>query len=149
MLKIKSIKPIGSQILVSKDLYGWDDFDSSGLIIHKRGDLKTYQRVLAVGSDVKLVKQGDVVEINFYKYAVFKEDPNSVKAINDNPIVGLRLNEVELTNQDGDIVPCLLVDQRDVRYILEDFEECTYKKGKEIIIERPKVNLILPSTSIK
>jgi co-chaperonin GroES (HSP10) len=149
MLKIKSIKPIGSQILVSKDLYGWDDFDSSGLIIHKRGDLKTYQRVLAVGSDVKLVKQGDVVEINFYKYAVFKEDPNSVKAINDNPIVGLRLNEVELTNQDGDIVPCLLVDQRDVRYILEDFEECTYKKGEEIIIEQPKVNLILPSTSIK
>ena len=123
MLKIKSIKPIGSQVLVSKNLYGWDDFDVSGLIMHKRGDLKTYQTVLSVGSDVRFVKPGDVVEINFYKYAVFKEDPNSVKAMADNPIVGLRLNEVELTDDSNEPVCCLLIDQRDVQYILEDFKE--------------------------
>lgn len=149
MLKIKSIKPIGSQVLVSKNLYGWDDFDVSGLIMHKRGDLKTYQTVLSVGSDVKFVKPGDVVEINFYKYAVFKEDPNSVKAMADNPIVGLRLNEVELTDDNNEPVSCLLIDQRDVQYILEDFKECTYAKDKEIIVEKPKTNLILPSDRIK
>ena len=149
MLKIKSIKPIGSQILVSKNLYGWDDFDASGLIMHKRGDLKTYQTVLSVGSDVRFVKPGDVVEINFYKYAVFKEDPNSVKAMADNPIVGLRLNEVELTDDNNEPVSCLLIDQRDVQYILEDFKECTYAKDKEIIVEKPKTNLILPSDRVK
>lgn len=149
MLKIKSIKPIGSQILVSKNLYGWDDFDASGLIMHKRGDLKTYQTVLSVGSDVRFVKPGDVVEINFYKYAVFKEDPNSVKAMADNPIVGLRLNEVELTDNSNEPVSCLLIDQRDVQYILEDFKECTYAKDKEIIVEKPKTNLILPSDRVK
>lgn len=149
MLKIKSIKPIGSQVLVSKNLYGWDDFNASGIVIHTKGDLKTYQTVLAVGSDVKFVKPGDVVEINFYKYAVFKEDPNSVKAMADNPIVGLRLNEVELVDKDNEPVSCLLIDQRDVQYILEDFDECTYPKGKEIIVEKPKTNLILPSDRIK
>ena len=149
MLKIKSIRPIGSQVLVSKNLYGWDDFDASGLIMHKRGDLKTYQTVLSVGSDVRFVKPGDVVEINFYKYAVFKEDPNSVKAMADNPIVGLRLNEVELTDDNNEPVCCLLIDQRDVQYILEDFKEYTYAKDKEIIVEKPKTNLILPSDRVK
>ena len=31
MLKVKKIKPIGCQVLVTKDLYGWDDFDESGV----------------------------------------------------------------------------------------------------------------------
>ena len=68
MLKQKMIKPVGCQVLVTENLYGWDDFDESGLIIHKRGDLKHYQEVIAVGDDVKWVKPGDVVAINFYKY---------------------------------------------------------------------------------
>ena len=149
MLKLKKIKPIGSQVLVTKNLYGWDDFMEGGVLIHKRGDLKDYQEVLSVGDDVRFVKPGDVVKINLYKYAVFKEDPNSVKAMADNPIVGLRLNEVELTDDNNEPVSCLLIDQRDVQYILEDFKECTYAKDKEIIVEKPKTNLILPSDRIK
>ena len=149
MIKLKSIKPVFSQVLVTKELYGWDDYDESGLILHKKGDLKDYQTVIAIGDDVRITKPGDLVDINFYKYAVFKEDPNSVKAMADNPIVGLRLNEVELTDDNNEPVSCLLIDQRDVQYILEDFKECTYAKDKEIIVEKPKTNLILPSDRIK
>ena len=138
-------------MLVTENLYGWDDFDEAGIIIHKRGDLKTYQEVIAVGDDVKFVKPGDVVEINLYKYAVFKEDPNSVKAMADNPIVGLRLNEVKMTGVDDEEVTCMLIDQRDVTYILEDYSEVTYeqKKHKLINIEKPKSKLILPNKSVK
>ena len=110
MLKLKKIKPIGSQVLVTKNLYGWDDFMEGGVLIHKRGDLKDYQEVLSVGDDVRFVKPGDVVKINLYKYAVFKEDPNSVKAMADNPIVGLRLNEVEMVDVEGEPVMCFLID---------------------------------------
>ena len=151
MLKLRKIKPIGCQVLVTENLYGWDDFDEAGIIIHKRGDLKTYQEVIAVGDDVKFVKPGDVVEINLYKYAVFKEDPNSVKAMADNPIVGLRLNEVKMTGVDDEEVTCMLIDQRDVTYILEDYSEVTYeqKKHKLINIEKPKSKLILPNKSVK
>ena len=150
MLKLRKIRPIGSQVLVSKNLYGWDDFDESGLIIHKRGDLKSYQEVIAVGSDVKFVKPGDVVEINLYKYVVFKEDPNSIKANADNPIVGLRLNEVEMIDNNNEDTTCFLIDQRDINYILEDFDEVAYNAKDELIkIESPKQQLILPNNKIK
>lgn len=149
MLKLKKIKPIGSQVLVTKNLYGWDDFMEGGVLIHKRGDLKDYQEVLSVGDDVRFVKPGDVVKINLYKYAVFKEDPNSVKAMADNPIVGLRLNEVEMVDVDGEPVMCFLIDQRDVDYILEDYSEETYKAKRLVVVDKPVKKLILPNNKIE
>lgn len=138
-----------SQVLVTENLYGWDDKNEAGIITATKGDIKPYQTVIAVGEDVKQVKPGDVVAINYYKYAEFKEDPNSVKAINGNSVVKLHLNEVELTDAEGESVTCFLIDQRDIKYILEDFEECTYNNKDELIkIEQPKVNLILPSKKI-
>lgn len=150
MLKLRKVTPIGSQVLVTKNLYGWDDFDAFGIIIHKRGELKTYQQVLAVGKDVSFVKPGDTVEINLYKYAVFKDDSNSVKAMNDNPIVELRLNEVEMVDAEGEPITCIIIDQRDIRYIMDDFDEVTYGKNDKLItVEKPKKNLILPDNRIK
>lgn len=149
MLKIKKIKPVGCQVLVTKNLYGWDDFDESGLIMHNRGDLKTYQTVIAVGDDVKFVKPGDVVEINLYKYCEFKDDPNSVKVNGVNQVVELHLNVVDLVNDKGEDVPCFLIDQRDVKFILEDYSEATYKDKKLIDIVPPKKQLILPDNKIK
>ena len=151
MLKVKRIKPIGSQVLVTENLYGWDDFNESGLIIHKRGDIKSYQEVIAVGDDVKFVKPGDVVEINFYKYCSFENDENSIKVNGTNKVVNLHLKEVELLGEDNELHTCFIIDQRDVNFILEDFEEVTYekKKHKMIQIEQPKTKLILPDDKIK
>lgn len=151
MLKVKKIKPIGCQILVTENLYGWDDFNEAGLIIHKRGDLKTYQEVIAVGDDVKMVKPGDVVEINLYKYCSFENDENSIKVNGTNKIVSLHLNEVEMTSADDEPVTCFLIDQRDIKFILEDFEEVTYeqKKHKLIQVKQPNKKLILPENKIK
>lgn len=138
-------------MLVTENLYGWDDFNESGLIIHKRGDLKPYQEVIAVGDDVKFVKPGDVVEINFYKYCEFENDSNSVKVNGVNKIVNIHLNEVEMVDIGGDPATCILIDQRDIKYVLEDFEEVTYepKNHTLIQIEQPKKKLILPNTKIK
>ena len=151
MLQLRKIKPIGCQVLVTENLYGWDDFDDAGIIVHKRGDLKEYQDVIAVGDDVKFVKPGDTVKINFFKYCKFKNDPNSVKAMADNPIVDIRLNEIEMTDVLGDPITCFLIDQRDIEYIMEDWQEITYeqKKHKLIQVEKPKTKLILPNTEIK
>lgn len=151
MLKLKKLKPIGCQVLVTENLYGWDDFDEAGLIIHKRGDLKNYQEVIAVGDDVKFVKPGDVVAINYYKYCSFENDENSVKVNGSNKIVNLHLNEIEMAGENDEPVTCFLIDQRDITYILEDFEEITYeqKSHKLIQIEQPKTKLILPINKIK
>lgn len=151
MLKLKEIKPMGCQILVTKNLYGWDDFNEVGIILNKRGDLKHYQTVLAVGDDVKWVKPGDVVAINYYKYAEFKDDPNSIKVNGTNKIVELHLNEIEMVGENDEEVPCFFIDQRDVQYILVDFKEVTYDqlKHKPVQIKQPKVKLILPNNKIK
>lgn len=148
MLKLKTIKPLFSQILVTENLYGWDDKDASGIIIHKKGDLKSYQQVIAVGDDVKFIKPGDTVQVNLYKYTIFKEDPNSVKAMADNPIVGLRLNEVELTDENDEPLTAFLIDQRDVQYIMTDFEEVVYNDKDELIkVDKPS-KLILPNKKL-
>ena len=149
MLKLKEIKPLFSQVLVTEELYGYDDRDSSGIIMAKKGDIKPYQTVIAVGDDVKYVKPGDVVAINFYKYAEFKEDPNSVKAIGGNTMVKLHLNEVTLTNDDNEDIACFIIDVRDIKYIILDKEEVVYNK-KDELIEVPKPNkLILPNSKLR
>lgn len=151
MLEVKKIKPIGTQVLVTKNLYGWDDYNEGGILIHQRGDIKQYQTVVAVGDDVGGVKPGDVVNINFFKYAVFKEDHNSLKvAEKDNPVIGLRLKEVEMVDTEGEPIICFIIDFRDIEYILEDFREVTYgEKDKKIKIKQPKKQLILPDNKIK
>lgn len=151
MLEISKIKPMGSQVLVTKNLYEWDDFNDCGIMIHQRGDIKDYQTVVSVGSDVKGLKPGDVVAINFFKYAVFKEDHNSLKvAERDNTIIGLRLNEVEMVDAEGKPITRFIIDFRDIKYILEKFKETTYSKNtNKIKIDQPKKQLILPDTKIK
>lgn len=149
MLKLRKIKPIFSQVLVTEDLYGWDDKNAAGIIVHKKGDLKTHQKVLAIGDDVKTVKPGDLVEVNLYKYAVFKEDPNSVKAMADNPMVGLRLNEVELTDENDESVYAFIIDQRDIKYIITDSEEVAYNDKDELQkVENPKATIIVPNKKL-
>lgn len=147
MLELRKIQPVFSQVLVTEELYGYDDVSHGGVIVNVKGDVKQYQTVVAVGSDVTQVKPGDVVKINFARYAVFKEDPNSVKAINDNKVVNIRLNEVEMTDTEGNSVMCFLIDQRDIQYILEDFDEVCYNKEDELT-KVGKTNLILPSKRI-
>ena len=78
MLHIKEIKPLFTNILTTGNKYEEDE-KQNGLIIAKKGDLKLYQTVMAVGSMVRDVKVGDQVMINPKNYAVKKYDPNSVK----------------------------------------------------------------------
>lgn len=148
MLRLKEIKPMFNQVLVTEELYGYDDKDEAGIIIASKGDIKPYQTVVAVGDDVKKVKPGDVVAINFYKYAEFKEDPNSVKAMGGNRMVSLHLNEVELVDENDEVVRCFIIDERDVKYILVDFDEVVYDK-EDNLIEIPKMNLILPNNKLR
>ena len=147
MLELRKVQPLFCQVLVTEELFGYDDVSAGGVIVSQKGDIKPYQTVVAVGSDVTQVKPGDVVKINFAKYAILKEDPNSVKAINDNAVVKLRLNEVEMTDAEGNPVMCMLIDQRDIQYIMEDFDEVCYNK-KDELVKIGKTNLILPSKRI-
>ena len=136
MLKITSIKPMFNNILTTMNHYDKDEYEN-GIIMYKKGDLKAYQEVLAVGSAVKGINIGDKVMINPIRYAKKKHQDGSLKdgVITDNPIVKYEFNVVTVNNED-----CLLLYDQDIMYVFE---------GEEIELKANKSsNLILPDNEI-
>lgn len=136
MLNITGVRPMFNNILTTMNRYEKDEFEN-GIIIYKKGDLKEYQEVIAVGSTVRDIKIGDKVMINPIRYAKKKHQDGSLKdgVITDNPIVKYEFNIIKVNGEN-----CLLLYDQDVMYIFE---------GEEIESKEQKPsNLILPDTEI-
>ena len=137
MLKIKSIKPLFTNVLTTGDKYEGDEKDN-GLIVANKGDLKLYQTVIAVGSMVRDIKVGDKVMINPKNYAVKKYDPNSVKEdMGMNSTIGYQMPWVTVDDAEGNPQECLLLLDRDIEFIFE---------GEEV--QENESSLILPKKTI-
>ena len=121
MLKIKKIKPMFNRILVTSDKYE-KDIKQGGVVTITAGTLKEYQRVIAVGSTVRDIKEGDLVLINPTRYAVRKHNEGSLKngVVTDNPVTSYNFNLVDV---DGKI--CILLYDQDIDYVIEEYEEIT------------------------
>ena len=122
MLKIKKIKPMFNAIITTMDRYE-ADLVKDGVIVDtdkQQGGIKEYQRVVAVGSTVRDIKVGDLISINPTRFGVKKHQEGSLKdgIITDNPIIGYNFDIVEMNDE-----PYLLLQDRDVNYIIEDSEE--------------------------
>lgn len=119
MLKVKKIKPLFNRILVTSDKYK-KDVKQGGVVTITAGTLKEYQKVIAVGSTVRDIKEGDLVLINPTRYAVRKHKEGSLKdgVITDNPVTSYNFNLVEV---DGKI--CILLYDQDIDYVIEEHEE--------------------------
>lgn len=132
MLKIKKIKPMFTHLITTMDKYEEDITTTSGLIDTKRqkGTVKEYQKVIAVGSLVKDIKVGDMVLINPKNYRQLKHEKGSMKdgVITDNPVVGYNIPTVEINGEQF-----MYLDDRDIEYVIEDFEEVEDPKPSTII----------------
>lgn len=122
MLKVKSIKPLFTSLITTMDKYEQDKITDGGLIdaSKQQGTLKEYQTVLAVGDSVRNIKVGDLVCVNPARFAVRKHEKGSMRdgVITDNPVVGYNFDIVEMDGKN-----CLLLQDRDIEFIIEDFEE--------------------------
>ena len=122
MLKIKKIRPMFTSLITTMDKYEHDKLTNSGLIdaAKQQGTLKEYQKVLAIGDSVRNIKVGDLVCINPSRFAVKKHKEGSMKdgVITDNPIIAYNFDTVEMNGKQ-----CLLLQDRDIEYIIEDYEE--------------------------
>ena len=119
MLKLKKITPVFNHILTTKHTYDKDVMDN-GMIVKTAGTVKEYQRVIAVGSTVKVCKPGDVIMINPTRYAVMKHQDGSLKdgVVSDNPIVAYNIPVINLDGKDH-----LLIYDTDIQFIMDKFEE--------------------------
>lgn len=136
MLKIKKIRPMFTSLITTMDKYKEDTYTEGGLIDTTKqvGGLKEYQRVLAIGESVKSVKVGDLVCVNPSRFAVRKHQAGSLKdgVITDNPVTTYNFDVVEIDDKQ-----CLLLQDRDIEFIIEEYEEVP-DSPSPIILESPK-----------
>lgn len=122
MLKVKKIKPMFTALITTMNKYEHDVMTTGGLIdtTKQQGGLKEYQTVLAVGSSVRDIKVGDLVCVNPTRFAVKKHKEGSLKdgIITDNPVVTYNFDVIEIDGKQ-----CLLLQDRDIDFIIEDYEE--------------------------
>lgn len=122
---IKKLTPQFTTVLTTLDVYE-DDLIIDGMLALPKGSLKIYQKVLAVGANVRNIKPGDMVLLNFQNYEVKQYKDNSLK----NNIANMQ--ETDYTIEYN--FPKLIIDgqlvgkfqDRDVEGVIEEYEmvEC-------------------------
>ena len=121
MLRIKKIRPMFTALITTMDKYE-QDMTTGGLInvTKMQGGLKEYQTVLAVGGSVRDIKVGDLVCVNPTRFAVKKHQAGSLKdgVVTDNPVTTYNFDVVEMDGKQ-----CLLLQDRDIDFIIEEWEE--------------------------
>lgn len=121
-----------TSLITTMDKYKQDMMLGSGLIdtSKREGSLKEYQKVLAVGNSIRDIKVGDLVWINPTRFGVKKHREGSLKdgIVTDNPIITYNFDVVEM---DGE--QCLLLQDRDIEFVIEEFEEVPDQISSSII----------------
>lgn len=137
MIKVKKVKPMFTSIILTMDKYEEDNKTAGGLIdgTKQQGSLKDFQTVLAVGDSVRGVKVGDLVCFNPARYAIKQHQAGSLKdgVIQDNPVIKYNFNIIEVDGKQ-----CLVVDNNDITFVIEEWEE----------VKETKSDLIIPDNSI-
>lgn len=141
MIKIKKIKPMFTALVTTMDKYEEDQTTSSGLIdVTKReGSLKEYQKVITIGDSVRGIKEGDLVCINPQRFGVKQHQAGSLKdgIIGDNPIIKYNFDTIEINGEQ-----CLLLQDRDIDFIIEEYEEVP-DDPVSIILQPEKKSIII------
>ena len=134
MLQIEEITPMFTGIVTTGDKYEEDMYNDAGIIEASKGDLKTYQTVIAVGPMIRDIKVGDKVMINVMNYAVMKYDKNSLQNdLDNNKRVQWKFNWVSIM-QNGKPTDCLLLQDRDILFSFKGKEV----QGKKSVLMMPK-----------
>lgn len=136
MIHIKRIKPLFTSLVTTGDKFE-EDMIENGIIIARKGDLKLWQKVIAKGSSVRDIEEGDMVMINAENYAVRKYSKDSLQNdLDNNPSLGYHFNWVTLDDERGEPKECLLLTDRDVLYVFEGEEKSSplITPGKQKLI---------------
>lgn len=124
MIKINKIKPMFNSLICTMNKYNSDTTSDNGIIdtSKQEGCLMEYQTVLAIGESVRGIKVGDLVCVNPTRFAkpVHKKDDNSILKGTEGYSVQMTYN-FDTIEIGGEL--CLLLQDRDIDFIIEEFEE--------------------------
>ena len=135
MLHVTKIKPTFNHVLVTGDTFE-KDMISGGVIVAKKGDLKLWQTVVAVGPMVRSIEVGDKVMIIPDHFAVKKYNKNSVQNdLDNNPVLSYNFPLETIDDTEGNPHDFLYISDNDVRYVFEGEE----KEESLLIPDKPKL----------
>ena len=138
MRKLNKIRPMFNRIVTTMDTYEKDQYKGALLDTSKqKGSLKEYQTVLAVGTTVRDIKEGDLVCIDPTRYMVTKHRDKSLQGniMGDDMAIGYKFNTIRLDDKE-----CLMLFDQDISFIVEDYEDVEDPTGPLIIQpEKPKI----------
>lgn len=141
MLKVKRIKPLFTGIVTTMNTYEEEQYIQGTNLVdttRAKGGLKEYQEVISVGRNVMDVKVGDLVCINPKRYMVPQHNEKSLKngIIGDEIKMKYNFNVVTIDGKD-----CLLIQEGDIDFVIEDYEEVPDKPVETLVV--PEQKLIL------
>lgn len=138
MKKLIKVKPMFNRIVTTMDTYEKDQYNGTLLDTSKqKGSLKEYQTVLAVGTSVRDIKEGDIVCIDPTRYMVTKHRAKSLQGniMGDDIAIGYKFNTINLNDKE-----CLMLFDQDISFIVEESEDVDDPTGPLIIQpERPNI----------
>ena len=122
---IKKIRPLFTGVIVTAKKYvGEQAVKKGSLIIDTRrldGSLNPFQTVVSVGSTVRDVKEGDVVKINFSRYAIAQHRPGKIDAADNVQTDDLNW-AYEIPKIEIEGIDYLFIQDRDLEYVVEEYE---------------------------
>lgn len=136
MLHVTEIKPLFNHVLTTAEKFD-KDMVQNGVIIAGKGDLKLWQKVVAIGSTVRDIKVGDLVMIIPDHFAVKKYNKNSVQNdLDNNPVLSYNFPFETVDDEKGNPVEHLYISDNDVRYVFkgEEKDESLIVPGKAKLI---------------
>lgn len=124
MFRIHKIRPLFTGIVTTAVKYHGDVTTAGGVLLDTTrmdGQLNPYQTVISVGGMCKDVKEGDVVKINFKRYAKAQHVPGAIDEAENKQFDNMSVvYEIPIVNIDGQ--DCLFIQSNDVEYVVEDYD---------------------------
>ena len=122
---IKKVRPMFTGVITTAKRYvGEQSVKKGSVIIDTRkldGSMNPYQTVIAVGNTVHNLKEGDVVKVNFSRFALPKHTPGAIDEAqnlqSDNLSITYEIPMIVINDQE-----CLYLQDRDVEYVVEEYE---------------------------
>ena len=111
-------------VVTTAKKYIGDTTTAGGLILDlskREGGLNPYQTVISVGDMCKDLKEGDIVKLNFKRYAKAKHVPGAIDEAENKQFDNMSITyEIPMIVLDGQ--ECLFMQSNDIEYVVEDYE---------------------------
>lgn len=121
---IKKVRPLFTGIVTTATKYVGEVTTAGGLLLDTTrlsGSLNPYQTVIAVGDMCKDLQEGNIVKLNFKRYAKAKHVPGAIDEAENKQFDNMSITyEIPMINLDGQ--ECLFLQSNDVEYVVTDYD---------------------------